>query len=59
MIDNSYLKSQARLQLGGNIFGEKWLLVMAVCAIWALVGTVISYLLPSEVWYLHQAFLQN
>lgn len=42
MVDNATLRYNARTQLGGNIFRNKWLMMLAVCAILPLLSSALS-----------------
>lgn len=42
MVANATLRYNARAQLGGNIFRNKWLMMLAVCAILPLISSALS-----------------
>ena len=42
MIDRKEIKRRAKLQLGGNLFSNKWLMALAVCMIYEAVVTVVN-----------------
>lgn len=42
MIDRKELKRRARLQLGGGIFTNKWLMALVVCMIYSAVSAVVN-----------------
>lgn len=44
MIDNKYLRDTASRQLGESIWCDKWLLMLAICAVWELISGGISAL---------------
>ena len=39
MIENTYLRSRARYQLGSSIWSNDWLLMLAICAIWSILSS--------------------
>ena len=43
MTDNSTLRANSRAQLGGSIFSNAWLLMLAVCAIQSVVLSISGY----------------
>lgn len=47
-MENSKLRENARYQLGGSIFSNDWLMMLAVCAVYSLISSVISTLTSSE-----------
>ncbi len=48
MLDNRTLRERARYQLGGGIFSNDWLLMLAVCAVWSIVSAMISNATTTE-----------
>lgn len=49
MIENTYLRSRARYQLGSSIWSNDWLLMLAICAVWSIVSGIISGSTTTEV----------
>ena len=49
MIENTYLRSRARYQLGSSIWSNDWLLMLAICAVWSVVSGFISNMTTTEI----------
>ena len=49
MIENTYLRSRARYQLGSSIWSNDWLLMLAMCAVWSIISGIISDMTVTEI----------